>query len=346
MRRMQEKEKKGSKRRRTRKSGKEEEKKPSAQVPLLLKTMFGLRPISVARGVRLCTVPVQAVRGVSTCCEDVGWMGAGLCAAQSLLETVAVDGGLGWTAGIVATTVGLRSLVTLPIMVSQLKTAARIELEAKPQIDAWRERIKGEIFRKMQAQGIRSFKGHTAPANNEKNEQQQPGMEPDIDVEMFQQEFERQLKAKVLEIYREHRYHPLQSLLLPLAQIPLWVTLSLALRRITAGPLLFFPSLPAPLPGLKDGGILWFHDLTLPDPTWTFPLIIGNSYLLNVEVEACMLPFVLFSVILTAFLQLGLLSRKTELTRFQTVFTNAIRVASIFMIFIAKQVPMVSVWRL
>ena len=37
--------------------------------------------------------------------------------------------------------------------------------------------------------------------------------------------------------------------------------------------------------GLSEGGIAWLHDLTVPDPTFTLPLLLGATTFLNVEVS-------------------------------------------------------------
>jgi len=236
-----------------------------------------------------------------------------LDATEKVLETVAIGGGLGWSGSIIATTLLLRSALTLPLVVKQLKTAATLELEAKPEVDAWRERIKGEIFRDMRDRGVRSYRGLSpaaaaagttaatenasggaaAAASGTGEGAGAGGKERDgeVEVEAFQKEFETRVKSKALEVYREHGYRPVQSLLLPLAQIPLWITLSLTIRRMAATPLPFLETHTAPLPGLSEAGYLWFTDLTLPDPTWVFPLIIGSSYLLNVEVTPHFLSF-------------------------------------------------------
>lgn len=53
-----------------------------------------------------------------------------------------------------------------------------------------------------------------------------------------------------------------------------------------------FSPLPPILPGreqvpsLMDGGMLWFTDLTVPDPTYALPLIASAIFLLNVELGA------------------------------------------------------------
>ncbi|KAJ1559042.1 Cytochrome c oxidase assembly protein cox18, mitochondrial, partial [Cladochytrium tenue] len=40
-----------------------------------------------------------------------------------------------------------------------------------------------------------------------------------------------------------------------------------------------------PAPGLDDGGILWFVDLTAPDPTLLLPVAIGIANWANIEMN-------------------------------------------------------------
>lgn len=35
---------------------------------------------------------------------------------------------------------------------------------------------------------------------------------------------------------------------------------------------------------LSTGGVLWFSDLSLPDPLYILPVILSSSNLLNIEV--------------------------------------------------------------
>lgn len=70
---------------------------------------------------------------------------------------------------------------------------------------------------------------------------------------------------------------------LPWVQLPLWITLSLALRNMSGA----FPGrapLPEVLAGLGNEGTLWFLDLTLPDPYYILPVVLATTNLLNIEV--------------------------------------------------------------
>ena len=78
--------------------------------------------------------------------------------------------------------------------------------------------------------------------------------------------------------------------------MPLWIVISFALRNMSgANPATggipsgkgrrvcfnFF----ALVPGLSTEGVLWFADLTAPDPLLILPVLISASNLLNIEVN-------------------------------------------------------------
>ncbi|KAG0245666.1 Cytochrome c oxidase assembly protein cox18, mitochondrial [Mortierella sp. GBA43] len=141
------------------------------------------------------------------------------------------------------------------------------------------------------------------------------------DMSTFNKEIESAYRAKVNELYSANRCNPRVSFLLPWVQIPLFITMSLAIRGMAGYPLPFLgdSSLPAE-PGFTDGGILWFTDLTASDPTWIMPIAVGATNLLNVELNALMMS-------------------KTP-TRNQTIMRNVFRVLAVTMIPIAHEAPM------
>ena len=151
---------------------------------------------------------------------------------------------------------------------------------------------------------------------------------------------------------KEHKSSTLYFLWPALVQIPLWISMSLTIRRLAGLEFPFLPpvsqsSIPTPTPTLSptsspevlDQGIEMIQeqttnlvlsnssplflvsDLSLYDPTWTFPLLIGASYLINIEI--------------------GNFSRSTEKTPVQKAIVTTLRMGSIFMISVAKHVPMV-----
>ncbi|KAJ2457715.1 hypothetical protein GGF42_002514 [Coemansia sp. RSA 2424] len=79
--------------------------------------------------------------------------------------------------------------------------------------------------------------------------------------------------------------HPVFSVLLPLTQIPIWISMTFCLRHLSGRliPLLdsATAALPAAAPGMASEGLLWFTNLAVADPTGMLPAITGLVYLAN-----------------------------------------------------------------
>ena len=105
------------------------------------------------------------------------------------------------------------------------------------------------------------------------------------------------LKAKEVtrDLYAQEGCNPYKVALLPWIQLPLWITLSFALRNMAG----VFPGgqTPPASPGgcsdevvvaaLSSEGCLWFQDLTIPDPYHVLPVLLVASNLGNIEVRVC-----------------------------------------------------------
>ncbi len=85
---------------------------------------------------------------------------------------------------------------------------------------------------------------------------------------------EAELGMKILALYQDNNCHPLVMFLMPLAQLPVFISFLMALRGMAQ----------LPVESMKTGGILWFHDLTVPDPTFALPLLACATFLCNIEV--------------------------------------------------------------
>ncbi|CAE7085177.1 unnamed protein product [Rhizoctonia solani] len=70
--------------------------------------------------------------------------------------------------------------------------------------------------------------------------------------------------------------NPFKGLLGPLVQMPVALAFFFGIRNVCN----------AGLPTLKDGGIAWFTDLTLADPTWALPVLSSASMLILLEVRS------------------------------------------------------------
>ncbi|XP_068596721.1 TBC1 domain family member 9B-like [Brachionichthys hirsutus] len=131
-------------------------------------------------------------------------------------------------------------------------------------------------------------------------------------------QFKQNLRRIVSQLYVRDNCHPLKASLLVWVQLPLWISLSLALQNLSLDQSALQTDLTA-------GGALWFPDLTLPDSTWILPACLGLTNLLIIEV---------FSL------------QSVTPSRLQRVGTNVLRGLSVLMIPIGATVPssMVLYW--
>ncbi|CAG8570226.1 8285_t:CDS:10 [Diversispora eburnea] len=198
---------------------------------------------------------------------------------QYLLEYVHNIMGVPWWATIVISTIILRSIFTLPISIWQQKNVARL-LNVQPKITESFEQLKHQVARRMRSQG-RSY-------------------------EEFQAELQKKFDIKIKQIHREIKWHPAKNFMLPWFQIPLFICMSITLHYIEDEN------------DFRNGGILWFTDLTAVDPTWFFPVAVGATNLLNVEIHK---------------------SKKNSIAK--KIITNVFRGLSILMIPVAIKTPLV-----
>jgi YidC/Oxa1 family membrane protein insertase len=70
-------------------------------------------------------------------------------------------------------------------------------------------------------------------------------------------------------LFKEHNVNPFASIFMPILQIPIFLGMFSALRKLA----------DLPLPGFKEGGFGWVTDLTLSDPYYILPI---TSILLQV----------------------------------------------------------------
>ncbi|KNE63705.1 hypothetical protein AMAG_08800 [Allomyces macrogynus ATCC 38327] len=175
--------------------------------------------------------------------------------------------GGGWGAAIVATTVLLRSTLTLPLAVYQHQTALKM-VQLRPLLRAWERAIAHQV------------RAESRQAN--------------LSYDQFVAQYKRQYARKIGELYHDHGVRPLFTALAPLAQAPLWITMSLTLRRMAAVPgtepvsVLVRDYGPAPLVDADAGPLL---DLIVPhlaatDATWISACAFGAMQLANVELAA------------------------------------------------------------
>jgi YidC/Oxa1 family membrane protein insertase len=83
--------------------------------------------------------------------------------------------------------------------------------------------------------------------------------------------YEKQAKA----LFTKYDCHPLMSLALPLAQMPVFMSMFFALQRLPE----LYPQT------LSMEGILWFPNLAIPDPYYILPLLTAGSFALTIEIS-------------------------------------------------------------
>ncbi|KAJ3403773.1 Cytochrome c oxidase assembly protein cox18, mitochondrial, partial [Chytridiales sp. JEL 0842] len=161
---------------------------------------------------------------------------------------------LPWWLSIIAGTVLLRTVITGPLALYQRERVRRF-MDVQPLLRAWETTIRMQESKSSAA----------AQASGR---------------------FKTMMKKKAAELYKIHNCQPLYTFILPWAQLPLFVTVSFALRNMSGFPIPFLENVLEPVAGFHDGGVLWFLDLTQPDPTLVLPLVIGTLHLLNIEMNS------------------------------------------------------------
>ncbi|KAM9850199.1 cytochrome c oxidase assembly protein COX18, mitochondrial isoform 1-T2 [Aulostomus maculatus] len=224
-------------------------------------------------------VPVRPLSG--------GWYGsvadsAPVHLAEDFLLHLQQASGLPWWLSITVSTLSIRTLVTLPLSVYQMVIIARVEA-LQVEISELAKRLRYGV-------SVRAKERSWTDKQSR-----------------FQ--FSKNLRSIVSQLYVRDNCHPFKASLLVWVQLPLWISMSLALRNL---------SLDQSAPQLATGGALWFQDLTVPDSTWILPVCLGLTNLVIVE---------LFSL------------QRVSPSVFQRSVTFAFRGFSVLMIPIAAYVP-------
>ena len=83
-------------------------------------------------------------------------------------------------------------------------------------------------------------------------------------------------QQQVMKVWQKYNANPLKSMASIFVQAPLFIGFFSALRGLAA----------AKVPSMVEGGTLWFHDLTVADPTYALPIISAGTFLLMIELNA------------------------------------------------------------
>jgi inner membrane protein COX18 len=125
------------------------------------------------------------------------------------------------------------------------------------------------------------------------------------------------------DMFIKYNCHPLRVFILPLMQIPFWISMSLALRNMTGSVYLFSDIEDSVLtPSLENGGMLWFPNMLIPDATCILPIV-------NITINLLLL-------------ELVMLQRGDNIRKFEKIVLNLTRLFSLWIMYIGIYSPSVS----
>ncbi|OQR74903.1 mitochondrial inner membrane protein COX18-like, partial [Tropilaelaps mercedesae] len=173
-------------------------------------------------------------------------------AAENTLINVHDTVGLSWWCCILTSTIILRTVITLPLAIYSHHVLARLANlgpEAK------------ELNRLLQAE--------TALAKQKLNLSQKDAIAL----------YKYSLKKRISELTERENCHPAKATITTFAQVPLWISFSLAIRNISESS---FKGAYA-LQSFQYEGFLQISNLALPDPIYVVPVLVCIINLVNIE---------------------------------------------------------------
>eukprot|EP00095_Tigriopus_kingsejongensis_P011600 maker-scaffold325_size206031-snap-gene-1.14 protein:Tk11600 transcript:maker-scaffold325_size206031-snap-gene-1.14-mRNA-1 annotation:"mitochondrial inner membrane protein cox18" len=183
----------------------------------------------------------------------VSTISEGLCSFHDVLD-------IPWSGTIVATAILFRGCMLLPAQITSQKVAAK------------RTILFQELDEKLIPE-LRSSCNHLARVHKWSKG------EAKFRFEMGQKKV---IKDEIIA-----RNCALSKVFLPfLIQIPVWISFSFAIRRLFAVNLIDDPSIAARFAQLTYEGTALFPNLTVPDPSFVLPVIVGLSFFLNNEINS------------------------------------------------------------
>lgn len=82
--------------------------------------------------------------------------------------------------------------------------------------------------------------------------------------------------SELMTFMKEKNVNPIKNMIIPLVQAPVFISFFFALRGMAN----------LPMESFKTGGMLWFVDLTIPDPLYLLPLITSATLFFTIELGA------------------------------------------------------------
>lgn len=167
--------------------------------------------------------------------------------------------GLSWWATVIIAAFTARTVFVLPLAIYQHYVTAKLEMVYNALNTTERENVTKKIH-------------ELSDKNN-------------WDSKTMSKEYKKMIHRRKNELILEHNCHPAKTTIIVLFQAPVWITLSSALRNL----IYMLPVQDAHAQiiylQLKASSFLWLSDLTLPDQTWTIPVMLALVNLSNIQLN-------------------------------------------------------------
>eukprot|EP00730_Choanoeca_flexa_P017191 TRINITY_DN8245_c0_g1_i1.p1 TRINITY_DN8245_c0_g1~~TRINITY_DN8245_c0_g1_i1.p1 ORF type:complete len:359 (+),score=42.00 TRINITY_DN8245_c0_g1_i1:58-1077(+) len=229
----------------------------------------------------------------SSTCRHSDWTSLGTSLVDTVEDVIVTaqlaTGCPSWLT-VVGITLGFRAIATLPVTLYQQHKSAKLELLA-PRIRAWGTAIAQRNIASAKPKGL-----------------------ADEDVQAL---INRELTAKREELIASEGCQRWKFFLPAIVQLPVWVSISLALRRAEDAASSMHTAIQA-----NDPSWLWMTDMTQPD-IFVFPILLGACNILSLE--------------------LGGVGRPPP-SATQRNLTQAFRYIGVIMVPIAANVPAILSW--
>lgn len=199
------------------------------------------------------------------------------------LQQIHAVSGIPWWALIPLTTFGLRGVWTFPLAVLQRR---RIQKQAalRPVISATAPILRFNLAKKALAATQR------APEITSTSSTPSMASVTNALLPLKQMRYEeimvlsaKEVRRRQKRLFRDRGVQLYKNLFLPMAQVPLWVCMSLTFRNLSGWSKWDNLSSTVLDPALYSEGALWFTDLTVLDHFHMFPLALGAIALVNAE---------------------------------------------------------------
>ena len=165
-----------------------------------------------------------------------------------------------WGYSIVMATLLFRGCLTLPLAVLQRRNQERMEL-VRPLSKAW-----AKTLEKAPLKSAVSVKAG--------------------ELTLQKKAAQARLGQRIRYLHQQLSCSSIRNIWLPLLQIPLFISMTAAIRQLLGVQFLWIEASGEPMNGMRDEGFAWFPDLVASDPTLITPIICGLCYLFNSESAA------------------------------------------------------------